>query len=88
MPRGKKSPSMWYARAQQYSAMADGLERPERKPHECLSEYNERYDATELVRRQLTRESEKCWREGGRIDVMQRSALIDQQAKPAGEVQP
>ncbi|WOB24791.1 MULTISPECIES: hypothetical protein [Xanthomonas] len=82
MPRAKKSPGMWYARAQQYRAMADGLQCQEQGLHETKHQHVERRDATELVRRQLIRESERCWREGGRIDATQRAARIDQQAKP------
>lgn len=71
MPRARKSPSMWYARAQQYKAMAEALPVPVRRwtPYESICDFEEREAVTDLVQRQLLREAEKCWAAGGRLEL-------------------
>lgn len=71
MPRARKSPSMWYARAQQYKALAEALPVPVRRlsPYESTCEFEEREAVTDMVRRQLLRESDRCWAAGGKLDL-------------------
>lgn len=70
MPKGAKSPGMWYARAQQFRIISDALEIPMRlNGWESESEFAERLAVFELTRARLLRESNKCWANGGRLEL-------------------
>lgn len=72
MPKARKSANMWYARAQQFRALAEALpgtlDRAD-YPGESKFQIDERVDVLDLTRRRLLRESERCWAEGGRVEV-------------------
>jgi hypothetical protein len=62
---------MWYARGQQFKAMAEALPNPVRRrsPYESKCEFEEREAATDLVRRRLLREADRCYATGGKLDL-------------------
>ncbi|TAN03106.1 MAG: hypothetical protein EPN36_14000 [Rhodanobacteraceae bacterium] len=71
---------MWYARAQQYKALAESLPVPVRRwdPYESKCDFEEREAVTDIVRRRLLRESEKCWAAGGKLDLERLKAEQEQ----------
>lgn len=73
MPKARKSARMWYARAQQFRAIADAITNPSRGGFRGEDDlvFDERVAAVELTRQRLIRESEKCWALGGKLEVDQ-----------------
>lgn len=64
---------MWYARAQQFRALAGAITNPGRSDFRGEDDlvFDERVAAVELTRQRLIRESDKCLALGGKLEVEQ-----------------
>lgn len=84
MPRAIKSASMWYARAQQLQRIAEAIDVPMRLNYaETEFEFQERLDITDLTRRRLLAEANRCWAKGGKRDLER----MAEQEQPNNQIQ-